>query len=86
MASEKPVVVQSFDAGMVYALKKIVGTNIFSVQFSQIISHYKNTGYNIIVLGQTECLMVNPITFNKFAFLLNCTLVGQTSNSLTLPT
>ena len=32
------------------------------------------------------CLAVNPITVGNFAFLLNCTLVGQTSDSKTVPT
>ena len=32
------------------------------------------------------CLAVNPITVGNFAFLLNCTPVGQTSDSKTVPT
>ena len=35
-----------------------------------IISHYKKIGYNINVLQQTACLVVNPITVGNFAFLL----------------
>ena len=62
-----------------YKLKKIVGSNIFSAQFIQIISNYKKSGYNIDVLRQTVCLVVNPITVVNFAFLFNCTLVGLTS-------
>ena len=34
----------------------------FSAQFIKIISHYKKIGYNINVLKQTACLVVNPIT------------------------
>ena len=63
---------------LVYKLKKIVGSYIFSAQFIKIISHYKNIGYNIDVLQQTACLVVNPITVGNFAFLFNCTPVGQT--------
>ena len=63
-------------------LKKIVGSNSFSVQFIKIISHYKNIGYNINDLQQTLCLVVNPITVGNFAFLFNCTLVGRTSDSI----
>ena len=65
---------------LVYKLKKIVGSNNFSVQFVKIISHYKKMGYNINVLQQTACLVVNPITVGNFAFLFNCTPVGQTSD------
>ena len=39
-------------------------------------------GYNINVLQQTACLVVNPITVGNFAFLFNCTLVGRTIDSM----
>ena len=71
---------------LVYRLKKIAGSNNFSGQFIKIISHYKKIGYNINVLQQTACLVVNPITVGNFAFLLNCTPVGRTSDSLMVPT
>ena len=38
------------------------------------------------VLQQTACLVVNPITVGNFAFLLNCTPVGQTSDSMMVQT
>ena len=52
-----------------YKLKKIVGSNNFSAQFIKIFSHYKKIGYNINVLQQTACLVINPITVGNFAFL-----------------
>ena len=61
------------------------GSNDFSVQFIKIISHYKNIGY-INVLQQTACLVVKQITVGKFAFLFNCRLVGQASDSMTFQT
>ena len=48
-----------FFGDLVYKLKKIVGSNNFSVLFIKIISHYKKIGYNINVLQQTACLVVN---------------------------
>ena len=75
-----------FYGDLVYKLKKIVGSNKFSAQFIKIISYYKNIGYNINVLQQTACLMVNPITVGNFAFLFNCTPVGRTSDSMMVPT
>ena len=39
-----------------YKVKKIVGSNNFSVQFIKIISHYKKIGYNINVLA-TDCML-----------------------------
>ena len=71
-----------FYGDLVYKLKKIVGSNNFSAQFINIISHYKKIGYNINVLQQTACLVVNPITVGNFAFLFNCTPVGRTSDSM----
>ena len=75
-----------FYGDLVYKLKKIVGSNNFSTQFIKIISHYKKIGYNINVLQQTACLVVNPITVGNFAFLFNCTPVGRTSDSMMVPT
>ena len=71
---------------LVYKLNEIVGSNNFSAQFIKIISHYKKIGYNINVLQPTACLVVNPITVGNFAFLFNCTPVGQTSDSMMVPT
>ena len=75
-----------FYGDLVYKLKKIVGSNNFSAQFIKIISHYKKIGYNLNVLQQTACLVVNPIMVGNFAFLFNCTPVGRTSDSMTVPT
>ena len=75
-----------FYGDLVYKLRKIVGSNNFSAQFIKIISHYKKIGYNINVLQQTTCLVVNPITVGNFAFLFNCTQVGRTSDSMMVPT
>ena len=75
-----------FYGDLVYKLKKIVGSNNFSTHFIKISSHYKMIGYNINVLQQTACLVVNPITVCNFAFLLNWTPLGRTSDSMTVPT
>ena len=34
----------------------------------------------------TACLVVNTITVGNFAFLFNCSPVGQTSDSMAVPT
>ena len=73
-----------FYGDLVCKLKKIVGSTNFSAQFIEII--YKKIGYNINVLQQTACLVVNPITVGNFTFLFNCTPVGRTSSSMTVPT
>ena len=75
-----------FYGDLVYKLKKIVGSNKFSAQFIEIISHYNKIVYNIKVLQQTPCLVVNPITVGNVAFLFNCTPVGPTSDSMPVTT
>ena len=72
-----------FYSDLVYKLK-IVGSNNFSAQFIKIIS--QKIGYNINVLQQTACLVVNPIMVGNFAFLFNCTPVGRTSDSMMVQT
>ena len=71
---------------LVYKFKKIDCINNFSSQFIKVISHYKTIDYIINVLQQTACLVVNPIMVDNFAFLFNCTLLGQTSDSMMSPT
>ena len=66
--------------------RRLLALIIFSAQFIKIISNYKKIGYNINVLQQTACLVVNPITVGNFAFLFNCTPVGRTSDSMMVPT
>ena len=75
-----------FYGDLLYKLTKVVGSNSFSAQFIKIISHYKKIGYNINVLQQTACYVVNPITVGNFAFLFNCTPVGRTSDFVMVPT
>ena len=71
---------------LMYKLKKMVSSHDLSAQFIKIISHYKKIGYNIYVLQQTAYLVVNPIMVGNFAFLFNCTPVGRTPDSMTVPT
>ena len=77
-----------FCGDLVCELKKIVRSNNFSAQFIKIIFHYdyKKIGYNINVLQQTASLVVNPTTVGNFAFPFNWTPVGQTSDSMMVPT
>ena len=60
--------------------RKIIGKNYFPYHFKKIVVRYKKIGYNINVMRQTACLVVNPIKVNSFAYLFNCTTVGRTSD------
>ena len=46
---------------------------------------YKRIGYNIDVMRQSACLVVNPIIVNNFAVLFNCMPVGRGSDSMIVP-
>ena len=68
-----------FYGDLVYKFRKIIGKNDFPY-FKKVIVCYKKIGYNINVMRQTACLVVNPIKVNSFAYLFNCTTVGRTSD------
>ena len=51
-------------------LKRIVGNpNFSSDQFKKIIKHYKRVGYNLDVMRQSACLVVNPI--NVYSYVVS---------------
>ena len=58
---------------LVYNFRKIIGKNDFPYYFKKIIVRYKKIGYNINVMRQTACLIVNPIKVYSVAYLFNCT-------------
>ena len=74
-----------FYGDLVYKFRKIIGKNDFPYHFKKIVVRYKKIGYNINVMRQTACLVVNPIKVNNFAYLFNCTTVGRTSDRMMEP-
>ena len=46
---------------------------------------YKRIGYNLNVMRQYECLVINPIMVDSFAALFNCTPVDWASDSMMAP-
>ena len=71
---------REFYGDLVYKFKKINGKNDFPYHFKKIIVPYKKIVYNLNVMRQTACLVVNPIKVNSFAYLFNCTKVGRASD------
>ena len=49
----------------------IMGRADFSDQFRKIIIHQKRIGYDLNVIRQSACLVINPITVDNFAALFN---------------
>ena len=52
----------------------------FSDQFRIIIMRYKRIGYNLNVMRQSACLVINPNTVDGYATLFNCTPVDWGSD------
>ena len=76
-----------FHSDLVYKFKKIRGMTDFSDQFSKIILHYKRIGYNLNVMRQSACLVINPIKVDgTYAARFNCTPVEWASDSMMVPT
>ena len=71
-----------FYGDLVYEFKKIRGMADFSDQFRKITMHYKRIGYNLNVMRQSVCLVINPITVDGYAALFNCTPVDRASDSM----
>ena len=69
-----------FYGDLVYEFRKIIGKNDFPYYFKQIIVRYKKISYNISVLRQTTCLVVNPIKVSSFVYLFIFTTIGRTTD------
>ena len=73
---------EPFYGDLVYKFKKIRGMTDFSDQFRKIKMRYKRIGYNLNVMRQSACLVINPITVDGYAALFNCTPVDRASDSM----
>ena len=54
----------------------------FSDQFRKIIMRYKSIGYNLNVMRQYACLVINPITVDGYAAFFNCKPLDRASDSM----
>ena len=64
---------------LVYKFKKLMGRTDFSDHYRKIIIRHKRIGYDLNVMRQSGCLVINPITVDNFAALFNYTQVGGSS-------
>ena len=64
---------------LVYKFKRIVGKVNFSDQYKTIINRYKKVGYDMFIIQQSGCLVVNPIIVYSYGFLFKYTMVGLAS-------
>ena len=59
-----------FYGDLVYKFKRIVGKPNFSDQFKKMVKRYIRVGYNLDIMRQSACLVLNPITVYSYGFLL----------------
>ena len=61
-SSYKTISEPIFYSNLVYKFKRIVGKPNFSDQFKRIVKRYIRVGYNLNIMRQSACLVLNPIT------------------------
>ena len=71
-----------FYGDLVYKFKRIFGKPNLSDQFKKIVKRCIRVGYNLDIMRQSACLVLNPITVYGYGFLFNCTTVSQASDSM----
>ena len=72
----------TFYGDLVYKFKRIVKNLILLIN-SKIVKRYIRVGYNLDIMRQSACPVLNPITIYSYGFIFNCTTVGQASDSMT---
>ena len=56
-----------FYGDLFYRIRKNVGNQFFLEQFRKLINRYKRIEYNLDIMRQTACLVVNPVTIDSYA-------------------
>ena len=72
-----------FYGDLVYKFKRIVRKPNFRDQFKKIVKRYLRVGYSLVIMRQSACLVLTPITVYVYGFLFICTTVGQASDFIT---
>ena len=63
-----------FYGDVVYRLRKLTGSDNFSDRFTKCIRRFVRKGYDKHILYRTACVVVDPLTVNRFAFLFACAM------------
>ena len=70
---------------LVYKFRKYMLALILALNFVKSFFDIREIWYNINVIRQTACMVVNPIKVDNFASLFGCTPAGRDSDSMTAP-
>ena len=76
---------QEYYGDLVFKLKKNASSTDMCYQFRNVIIRCKHVGYNLKVIRQSVCLVINPFADNDFTSVFNCTPVGRASDSIIGP-
>ena len=66
-----------FYGDVIYKLRKILCHSDFHDLFMKKIKAFKKRGYDPLILQRSACLVVDPFTVGRYAFLFNCTTTGR---------
>ena len=75
-----------FYGDLVYKLNKLLESLLYIVivvsnsKYNK--KRYKKVGYNMGIMRQSACLVVNPITVYSYGIFFNCMAVSQASGSM----
>ena len=58
----------------------VINVKLLNVRFQKMTICHKRIGYDLNVMRQSACLVINPITVDKFTALFNCTPVNRASD------
>ena len=75
-----------FNVWSIISLKVIEKVYVILDRPSYIYILVGSIGYNLNVMRQSACLVINQITVDGYAVLLNCKPVNQASDSMIAPT
>ena len=63
-----------------------MGRTDFSDQFRKVMIRHKRICYDLNVMRQSECLVINPVKVDNFAALFICAPADRASDSMMAPT
>ena len=62
--------------------KELLENLILVINSKKFYKSYIKVEYNLGVMRQSACVVLNPITVYSYDFLFNCTTVGQATDSM----
>ena len=74
------IIAEMYDTNIIRAFAQQDMENLILVTSTKRLSKVIKAGYNLDVIKQSACLVLNPVRVLSFGFLFNCTTMGQASD------